>query len=665
MSPAIAIPFAETSSTWPRNLDALTETQPELAERLRSVERPAGAVLTTGRDGAPTFRITDESGHARWFGDSSMPAISAEEVLAQFTGCAGNAALPGILTGVEPFVVLDKLPKWAAVFVVEEDPAEVRLAFELRDYSSAIRDRRLFLLLGPDPVAETEKLFSRHPGLLMPETLLTVPQRSAARIAELQKALESAARAAASVQANLTARALERLRADFANRPENPPPRNSGQDRSGAAGHTAPAMSRSFWDPVASDRGQFAKVRIAVISSDVGTETLALTRRLERAADKLACSHATCVPDRPDRCHLAARVQTMAHPAPDVVFVLNGHPRNLRPLLPKSLPIVSIFTGDAPSDSTAQPELTQFDRIILAAEDDRRITSDAPGESLRVSYGSLAAIDQAESSPAGPTFLVDLGTQRPQTGRHSGDGRAPGSPSVAIVGHLPDAHPESLDITLHSHLALWDALRRVIRTQIDQLLAVVPLDDDRLETMLASAEKDCGMYLKDAGLRSQFMTLVGQCLVPSIRGIALAETAVAAGCGVVVLGENWPEGTDGFEQVSPTLVAPPGDCRAAVLLDLNPPSVQFALDAMHAGCLLISTSSSGQFERKYPYLADLTPGLQFAATRGELLRILRGLRENDPKISAVAAEGRDRVRSGHSMSHRLCYWLELFWPSPA
>ena len=181
------------------NLAALAAFQPKVGEIIDAAEIPAGVTPATGRDGSNTLRIPAEDGGSIWFGRSSMPSVSAPEMFAGFVDDGRNVSLPGVLTGAEPLVVIDKMPPHTAVFVLEEHAWHVKLALHLYDYAGPIAAGRLIFVVGDDVEERMCEFSEANPGYDPPARLLTPPQRSAAETAELQRRLENAGAAVSRV----------------------------------------------------------------------------------------------------------------------------------------------------------------------------------------------------------------------------------------------------------------------------------------------------------------------------------------------------------------------------------------------------------------------------------------------------------------------------------
>ena len=176
---------AFSSEYYDGNLAALRATQPALADVVDASIVPDSVTPAKARDASPSFLITDRDDRQRWFGGSSMPTVSAAEVFADFHSDGRNLALPGVLTGFEPLVLLPRMPRHTALFVVEADPVNLKLAMLLHNYATAFSEGRLiFMLCGAGALSQAMKtFFEHHPGLELPTHLLKVPQRSADDIA--------------------------------------------------------------------------------------------------------------------------------------------------------------------------------------------------------------------------------------------------------------------------------------------------------------------------------------------------------------------------------------------------------------------------------------------------------------------------------------------------
>ena len=256
------------------NLAALSASQPEVAALVESADIPVGTTSAIGRDGTRTFRIPADNGRPVWFGRSSMPSVSAEEMFGAVAHQTGNVALPGILTGAEVATLTNRLPRHCALFVLEDDPTSIKLALHLHDFTDDLRSRRIVFIPGDQLVETVGVIFEREPGYEIPCHLFRAPQFTPAESAERQRKLEAGAEVAARIQA----RKIE----------------SYGR-----------AIRQNEFQPWTD------APRVAVVSLDATPIAVATARRIERALDGLNWNHVVCVPDTPIHCHTAARIRAI------------------------------------------------------------------------------------------------------------------------------------------------------------------------------------------------------------------------------------------------------------------------------------------------------------------------------------------------------------------
>ncbi len=140
----------DTSNCYHRNLAALTDAQASLAAAIDAIPIPDGVTPVRGRDDSDTFFLPTGDGRGAWFGGSSMPTISAFEAWSGLRGDGRNLILPGVLTGLEPLLILERIPKHSALFVCEPDGLLLKLALILRDYTRFIESGQLVFILGEE-----------------------------------------------------------------------------------------------------------------------------------------------------------------------------------------------------------------------------------------------------------------------------------------------------------------------------------------------------------------------------------------------------------------------------------------------------------------------------------------------------------------------------------
>ncbi|MCH8966852.1 MAG: hypothetical protein IID43_04175, partial [Planctomycetes bacterium] len=463
------------------NLAALERFQPEVAALVEATPIPDGAVPATGRDGGETFLITDESGTRRWFGGSSMPSISVAEVFADFESDGSNVSLPGILTGLEPLVTAGKSPAHCAVFVIEEDALNLKLAMHLYDYADLMETGRLVVIAGADLTESLCTFYRDHPGYTLPSHLIRVPQRMEVEMAELQRRLEGAGEAVA----QLVTQAMQSHRNHIARL----------------------------------SRGPLSDVpRIAVVGLDPRPIATAQTVGVVCAVETLDWPCESSIPDGPSRCHTLAHLRTVERLEADLVLVVNGLATELRSLLPPDLPVVSWFQS---SYAATLPE--QFEQKLGPHD-----VAIAPSVSFR---DRLVQAGLPSSAVEVCDVAVDETTYRP-IAVSSEDDRAFDT-EVAVLMDVPDDRPEAFGVNLASHLALWSALQAGVGERPDRYAY------ESAAEFLGRAEKASGTILREASIRGHFVGLLRASIAPARIAHARVDALLADGHTVNLWGSHW------------------------------------------------------------------------------------------------------------------------------
>jgi len=557
---------------------------------------PEGATLTVGRDGTPTaLHVRD--GETVWFGQSSMPRVTTE---VQLDGAAidpGSIWVPGILTGLEPLGLLDRLAPQFAVFVIERHPKLVKLAMQLHDYAGAIRTGRLLFFPEDDLEGAVVAFFTAHPGYEVPPHLLTAWQYSADGIGALRRRLESVVER---VDASRAERVGEWLRAIHA-----------------------------------SERGDLEETpRFAIVTIDSASDTLILGARLAEAVAENRWTAACCLPDAPEKCHTAARIRTIAEAGANVVLFLGAGSAALRESLPETLPIVS-WTLSATAVSERKPATGPRDRVAAGSEWIRRQLCDAG-----------APPDGVALCPPGATIRVD---QVPGPRTHD----APGDLRAVLFADCPDDRAQACGLGLASHQRLWETLRQVARTHA---MRHAPLDVTQL---IDEAQEKSGVRLTDEKLRAHFRTLAASHILPVAEARAAIHTVTAASIGVDMYGMKLdgievsgascrgviPSVTDAADVLAGAdlLVAPLADAR----------TMQWAVDAMAVGTVPICRSGppAGTVDDA---AANLLPkAIQWYSQTNDLVRILKRILGDRAEADRKATEAAQEVRRSHRLADRV------------
>jgi len=584
-----------------RNMAALLAYQPDVAAVVDEALIPDGVTTATGRDGTETFLIPSNAGEPMWFGGSSMPSISGAEIFAGFYGEGCNVSLPGVLTGVELLVVASRMPPYTALFVIEEDPLQLKLAMHLRDYADLLRAGRLVFLLGSGGglVESFCTFFEHHPGYELPTHLLTAPQRSASQIADVQGKLEAAGKTVTAVQGRLVESLVQAI-------------------------HARPSVSLS------------RSPRVAVLGIDPNPVSLEQARRIEHSLMKLQWPYKLCIPDAPDKCHVSARLSAINEAAADLVLFVNGTPGSMRSLLPNDLPITSWLGPGTIVQPLPGGEPGECEVILVSS---------------RGLYDELTNLGVPDNVIERCDVSADDTIHQPAT--HASDEPITTHADVAVLMDLPNDRAKACNITLASHVALWKALKVVVKHSVDRY------HGDMADELLDAAQRDSGTSLQDHKVRQHFMDLVQTRIAPATIARANAETLIAKGYRVAVWGCNWtPLGDAGVDRHD---AIPVGDAlnrifkavRIVLLPASTPLVIQTALDALAAGAQVICRRPDQSFERDYPGLANLAPHLPLYQTSRELLDLVSALASSTDEASDPCETARALVRIEHTVARRL------------
>ena len=589
-----------------RNLDALATRQPRVAEIIEAAPWPDGCAEAVGRDGSRTFRLGHEGGRPAWLGDSSMPSISAPAILEGLVSDGSNLVLPGVLTGWEAAVLIEKSWPHVAVFVLELDPSLARLALHLRDLSEAIERGRIVLLVGDDPVGALEAVIVDHPGYVFPAKLVRAPQCSAAQASAMQAALEAAGGRASAVHQSKMEERAARIR----------------------------SRARE-WAP--------DKPSVALLSVDPSPGAIAQVRRIERALDHLGWPFETCMPDRPDRCHLLARLATIDHVEADLVLMIDSIPGALEEHIPDDLPTASWILPGGRVDAAAASRCGQGHMYFCATQGVREALRAAGMEAVRV-------------------VELAVGADHLLVGQESGDERR-SSGRVAVFADLPDARPQACGLTMTSHVRLFEEVGAVLARRIQKCSA------SDAEALLTKAVRKTGIRLTDEVLRRQFIEGIERRLFPRLIGEHVARAMIDAGRQVSLRGVDWSAFREdgawhGSMPDAKGLSEMTRDLDVAVFPVPDEGSVQTMMDLMLRGVRVAQLGDREAFDSAHPGLASWSGDVLFFPSVDQLTDALLTEQWHTEAASPAAllekqwhTDGRRSVVGGHMIAHR----LETIW----
>lgn len=587
-----------SSELYRNNISALRKFQPDLAEIIDAIIIPDTMTQTTGRDGKETYRIPSDDGKFIWLGQSSMPHISVDEILSNYKYMGGNVALPGVLTGLEPLKVAAKIPIYAAVFVIEDQPLQIKLVFQLYDYTHLMTRGRLVFIVRDQMEINMRSFFQSYPGYEPPRNLIKVPQCSPVNTTEIQRRLENSGEHVVAVQSEVLNETVTLIR-----------------DRKFNPICTAPC--------------------VAIVSADVQPQVMDYAQRLMRAMDRMGWTYQCCIPDQPDRCHVIERLRTIEKSTADFVLVLNSGAETLRSLLPDDFPIISWYLSEATLSETQVTNIGSKDMIFVA--------SPSMYDGLCGGLSSLSNIRRCDLAADDTIFCKGSSLENTQLSQTA---------DVAVLMNLPDDDPHVCGLTLASHLKLWNLLKEGITRDVDQYRS------DQADEILKKYQNQSGTTFDDQKILNYFISLIQQSIAPVAIGRTTAELLADTGCHVRVWGIRWSKYGNTRYELGGTI--PTGETlnqlfqsvKIVVLPEHSNFALQIALDALCAGVHVVYRMAEQSWADQYPDLYSIIPFIHGYRTRAELADIVNQLLSSaDSAQQSIAA--REVVIKEHTLTNRL------------
>ncbi len=595
-----------TSATFDSNLAALRCVQPTIAAIIEATSIPDNICPAVGRDDSPTYLIKDQQAGPAWFGQSSMPRISSEAMLGVYQATGSSVVLPGVLTGYEIGVLASRIPSFCAIYVIEEDIVNLRLALELHDYVELLAQNRLLFFLRDDLPKALGRFVKENPGYEVPSQLFPAPQLSSAEMAALEGSLQDAAAVAREIQVHI----LGVLRQSLRNRASN-------------------LRSES--------------PRVAVISNEASQWTFDHAQRVANALDFLGWSYEVCVPNTPALCHTVARLDAVNRASADFVLFLNCRSDELESALPTAMPRTSWYLpGSVIHDEGDSGE--EACSITFAS-------------SLGQIRSNQTANDRDSSfrvCPVGASEAVcDRFDKRDPDVEKSFD--------IAVFAEVPSATPASCGVSLESHIRLWEEMNELVSNSIDRYSNAIAYD------LLEDAQRRSGVKLEDPSIREHFVALLRFVIAPTVLARSTDRALVKQDVRYAVWGSNWPDADS--ERTVLKGPIPEGTALADILASvsvvlLSVPSefgLQLALDSLAVGVPVLQRKPFGVMESAFPQLGELEPFLPVYSTMAEMCQQLHEILCGNEKASEYeenSREARKLVRSRHMTANRIQYMFD-------
>ena len=586
-----------------RNLAALQSVAPDLADALAAQPVPPTVQPTRGRDGTPTYLLTESDGRRSWFGGTSMPTISAPAILECSEAGRESTLLPGIGSGMEARLLTERIEPHCAVFVHEPNPLHLALALRLHDVADALADGRLVLLSGLKLAAALLRFFDEHPGYEFPTRVVRSPESSAAQVQTLKAEVESAGRAVAGRQAARAVALANTWRGRAAPDPSAPP-------------------------------------RVAIVTVDPRSAACDDVRRLAATAEHLGWPAATCAPDHPSRCHIVARLETIDRHRADWVLCCHTFGGRIEAFLPERLCMVTWFGPTARLSAALSEGVPKRGLHLASTPYQAQVLREAgvPAERvdvLEVGVDALALGPPAPSDAPCPPFACD----------------------VAILCDVADLRAAG-HVSAESQQRLFEAIVHAAPSWAE---TYVP---DHAEGILTAAERRCDRSLKDDRIRAGFVGLIRDRIAPSVLARLAAERLIRQGLRVRLWGDGWSTAPPLAERHAGPV--PPVEQRneiyhaARVVLCpfFGSLTARTALEVVAAGGSVLCRESDVPLPERHPQLADLLAAVPTYRRLSELPRAMAPLlRARDAGPDPADVDARELLRANvlnhHTIAHRL------------
>jgi len=471
--------LAQHEQTFARNIDALRQVDPDLSATLTELPLPDHVKLTTGRDGAATYRLQGPDGTEQWFGRTSMPTVSARGILAGFDPGDANVALPGIGSGQELSLLARWLGPHQAIFVLEDDPLQLKLALRLHDLTGPLLAGRVVLVCGEDLESKLIEFCRRHEGVHPPSRMLGWPWQDPVVRQHLTDMLSRAGKTITAGRNEAFVALREKAGACRGRRslPELP--------------------------------------RLTVLSVTPNARVSRLGEDLRAAAEQLAWPCTAVLMNTPTVANLLPHARAVTEPLPDAAVLLD-HTRAILPVIPDGVPALTwLGPGAGPDGKTIESLGPDDGCVVMTSQTRRRLIDGGLSEERTLALPPAANLGRFAEAPSEAKQFEATDCD------------------VAMIAEAANVDPEACGLKLTTHQTLWRALDELIRSNVDRY------HDGLLEELFKQTERRSGVKLSDQQVRSQLMEMAGAALAPTLSRLGMIEALREAGVRVGLWGAGW------------------------------------------------------------------------------------------------------------------------------
>jgi hypothetical protein len=232
--------------------------------------------------------------------------------------------------------------------------------------------------------------------------------------------------------------------------------------------------------------------------------------------------------------------------------------------------------------------------------------------------------------------------------------------TVYLCAARPDDDPRAVGITQPTHVQLWCHLATLIEKAWSTGNLLSPHD------LLARAQREKGVQLRDRTLRSKLVELLQRNLIPAVISRRISETLSGQSVAVRHFGRGW-SGSRSAEPASSTAnlltpatgVALPMPLAAVFVGTPDPLGPQLLLAAGRGWPLLLHAPGGSSLAA--PLAQLLQPGQHFLpfAGPGDLRGILQRFRQQPEQRTALGRRAAEWITTQHNTRRRLSELREL------
>jgi len=591
----VATPISERLDA---NLAALRDRQPDVARQVTAVENIEPARVVTGRDGSDVILLGEGDGRLDWLGGSSMPTISAPALVSGYPHVNDNVLLASVGTGYEPPLLAERIAGHCAVFVYAANAKLVRMALSVCDFSRQIAAGRIVILCG-DFAAALVQFFESNPGYQTPAHLWPLPHVARAEVDRVATEMRAA---------------IPRVERLHAARIQNA------------------ARSIVYALPAASGDA----TRLWIGSNDFGPQTRQHADRVIRAANQLGWPAQACIANVPEHGSDVARIESAAAFKPSVALWINSCPRSMGQAL-AGCKHVAWYLESASLPAVALEGLADCPAVYAATETVRQLvlSHGADPDRTRVLEPGVDA----------GLFAPDASTSNTPASNRDID--------VVIFADGCDISAASAGVGLESHVKLYTHFANLLANHPDDFS---PADVD---DWLSRCETESGCTLADVNMRRDFAALIARRLPPVLLNRATLLTLLDNRIQVRLYGIGW----DTFDETANVRCGPipPPSERAEILKNaailavswLDGPRIQFALEALAAGCQPLFRRPDSAIFASYPQTGGFLADIPSFNNRIQFVKMCRDIKTDASGGIAAVASQRNRLLESHTTAQRL------------